>query len=186
MVTKIKTCLFWRQILSEKCKIFWLNSGVGYVLSIDTNLFGVVDGEKPITVLYLKHRVIMNVIINESCTIICHKVLHFWKELVGTELMQKRFYNIPIIQYNVYERETCKKIGVGVCRFYYTPPLVILVKKYIFDCKQKERAISFESAKHYLKYHCKIQKSVCKSANREWGFLDAWLWILDSVFCEFR
>ena len=52
---------------------------------------------------------------------------------------------------------------------------IVLVKKYIFDCKQNERILHFEGLKRYLKYHCKIQKSVSNNANREWGFLDAWL-----------
>ena len=52
---------------------------------------------------------------------------------------------------------------------------LILTKKYIFDCKQNDKKVSFEGAKFYLKNQCKIQKSVSKNADREWGFIDAWL-----------
>ena len=52
---------------------------------------------------------------------------------------------------------------------------IILFKKYIFKCKDDKINISFESAKFYLKYQSRIQKSVFKNADLEWAFLDNWL-----------
>ena len=51
---------------------------------------------------------------------------------------------------------------------------ILLVKTYIFNCKNIGNDISFVAAKRFLKYRCGIQKSIARNVNREWAFLDDW------------
>ena len=100
----------------------------------------------------------------------CTEIRNLWIRIFQDLRLEEKFENLKLNKRTVllgYNNEDNFISGINI--------FIVLVKKYIFDCKQKGRAISFESAKYYLKYQCKIQKSVSKNANREWGFLDAWL-----------
>jgi len=53
---------------------------------------------------------------------------------------------------------------------------ITLIKSYIFKCKSNSLELSFEGAKFFLIYHCKIHINLtARDADREWAFLGDWL-----------
>ncbi len=100
----------------------------------------------------------------------CMEIRNIWLRLFDDLSLKEKFENLEVNKNNIlfgFRNDVNDVSGLNV--------FFILVKKYLFECKQFERKVSYDGVKNYLIYQCKIQKSVSKNANREWGFLDAWL-----------
>ena len=99
----------------------------------------------------------------------CNIIRNIWLKLFEELDIKNKFDDISVNQENIllgYSHNS--KFTSGINTF------IVLVKYFIFSCKQQNKNVCYESVKNYLKYQCKIHKSIAKNADREWAFIDQW------------
>ena len=101
----------------------------------------------------------------------CTEIKNLWFKIFDELKLKDKFENIKCDLQTILFGYKCNNndfiSGINI--------FILLVKLYIFNCKNNENTISFIAAKCFLKYRCGIQKSISKNVNREWAFIDDWM-----------
>ena len=100
-----------------------------------------------------------------ECTIIKNIWLQIFEELdLGNKFENLRF-DLETVLFGYKNKHNNHLNGINT--------FIVMIKTYIFGCKNKDSNVSFEAAKFFLKHQCKIHKSVTRNEN-EWAFVDIW------------